>query len=159
LPPYSRHSTDSLAELVEPYVFEEKSYEQLGWEASTDEGEGHGHLAFRLVARLCDMREWITSLVERQRHKQEGSVWRREEPEPQEDCPNAYKAKKTKKKAALNQVREALAKLRKLSGGKPKSLIGLLQAVGMRLRTPFSLLTCTPVIKVYPPQNWEDALF
>lgn len=157
--PYRRQPTESLAQLVEPYFFEEKSYEQLGWEVSADEGEGHRHLAFRLVARLCEMREWITSFIERQRHKLQGSLWRREEPEPQEVCPNAYKAKLVQKKAALNQVREALEKFRKLSGGKRESLIGLLHEASRGLRTPFSLLTCTQVVRLYPPQNWGDALF
>ena len=145
--PYKRYSSESQAQLVEPYFLEEESYDQLGWQVSTDEGEGHRHLAFTVVARLAEMCEWITSLVERQRHKHEAWLWKREEPEPPGNCPNAYKAKTAKKQAALNQVKEALVKLKKLSGGKQESMIELLLQIGMGLRTPVSLLTCARVVQ------------
>ncbi len=157
--PYKRYSSETQAELVEPYFFEEKSYERLGWEASADEGEGHRHLVFTLVARLCELREWITSFVEQQRHKHEASLWKREGPEPPGPCPNAYKAKTPEKQAELNQTREALMKLKKLSGGRQESLIALLQRAGMGLRTPVSLLTCTQPVSPYSPHNWGYALF
>lgn len=157
--PYKRYSSESQAELVEPYFCEKKSYEQLGWEVSADESEGHRHLAFTIVARLCEMREWIRSFVEQQRHKLEASLWKREEPEPPGSCPNTYKAKTMEKGAALNQVREALMKLKKLSGGRQGSFFGLLHRDGMGLRTPVSLLTWTRAIRIFTPQNWGYGLF
>lgn len=157
--PYERYSSEEQAQLAEPYFFEEISYEQLGWEVSANEGEGHRHLAFELVACLCEMREWITSFVERQRHKLEAWLWEREEPDLAGSCPNAYKARTTEKQAALNQVREALVKLKKLSGGKQENLITLLHRAGLRLRTPSSVLIGSKAVRLCHPHNWGYALF
>jgi len=157
--PYKRCSIEAQAQLVEPYLFEEMSYDQVGWAVSADEGEGHRHLAFTVVARLCQMRQWITSFAERQRHRVEGSLWRREKLEAPGDCPNAYKAKKKDKRAALNQVKEALEKLKKLNGDKWEGLLGQLHAAAMCLRTPVSLFTWTRAIRISTPHNRGDALF
>lgn len=157
--PYQRYSSEAQARLVESYFFEETSYEHLGWQVLAEEGAGHRHLSWEIVARLCEMCEWITSFVERQRHKLEAWLWKRDEPDLPDKCPNAYKARTKRKKTALNQAREALEKLKKLSGGKQESLIRLLHEAGMGLRTPVSLLTCTRVKGILTPHNRGDTLF
>lgn len=159
LTPYSRYCTESLEQLAEPYLSEKTSYEQVGWAGCSEEGEGHRNLAFGVVKRLCEMREWITRFVEGQRNKAEKWLWQREEPDPGGDSPNADKAKSADKRAALNQVSEALVKLKKIIGGQHENLIGMLHQVSMGLRSPFSLLTSTKVKRVRGPHNSGYGLF
>ncbi len=156
--PYSRYTTEALEKLAAPYFEEVTSYEDAGWSVSEDEGEGHRSLVFRLVERLCRMREQITTFVEMRRHGLEEWLWKRDVAELELDCPNSYKAKSEEKKRALKQVAEALAKLRKIvSDG--QEVIGYLHQAATCLKTPFSLLTETRGARMQIPRNWGDTLF
>lgn len=157
--PYQRYSTGTLEQLAAPYLFNVNSYDKAGWVACSDEGAGHRHLVYEVVARLCQASEWISSYVERQRNWLEGSVWKRKDPIPEEPCPNAYKAKTAVKKAALNQVSKALVRFQNISGGNREELIGLLHRAGMGLKTPFPLLTSRASMRLSATHNRGNRLF
>jgi hypothetical protein len=55
-----------LGKLVTSYFFENKSCEQLGWETSGEEGEGHKHLVHGVVAGVCEKEERLESFVEKE---------------------------------------------------------------------------------------------
>jgi hypothetical protein len=153
LVPHSVHSPEYTGRLVATYLSEEKSYDAVGWEESADEGEGRRNLVYRAVKRLCEKQEWITSFVERRGLKTGESMWRRKEPEPEEDCANAEKAKNETKRNALNQVKRALVKLLQIiKEEKMETAIEELHRASMLLAEPFSLLTWAEAPRMSVPK-------
>ncbi|MGH2506528.1 MAG: DUF6431 domain-containing protein [Ktedonobacteraceae bacterium] len=159
LVPHSSYSAEALGQLATSYFFEEKSYEKLGWETSEDEGEGHRHLVYELVARVCRKQDWVAGFVEREAQSAGESVWRRKEPEPLKECVNAYKARSKAKRAALGNVRALLLKFREGCKQEMEALIGILHQVSMQLKAPFSLLSLAKVQVVRTAHLRGDALF
>lgn len=157
--PHSSYSAEALGELVTPYFFEDKSCEQIGWEASGEEGEGHRHLVHRLVEGLCQKEDWIAGVAEKQVLKQGESLWRRKEPEPEEACGNVGRVRSQKKRAALNRVKTALMKFRDSTGQALEAIISLLHELSMELRAPFSLLSQAKEVLVRTTHKRGNALF
>lgn len=159
LVPGSSHSAESLGKLVTSYFFEKKSCEQLGWEASGEEGEGHKHLVHGVVEGVCEKEERLERLVEKEVQKSGESLWKRKEPEPEVACPNAKKVRSAEKKAKLTRMRAVLEKLREQSGREVETLVSFLHERSMQMRAPFSLLSRAKVRVFMSPQNRGDALF
>jgi len=159
LVPHSRYSADALGELATQYIFEDKSYDGIGWERSAEEGEGHRHLIFRLVERLCQKGDWITTVAEKQVLKKGETLWKRKEPEPAEACVNADKARSREKKAAMNRVKAAVTKFRESTGQALEAVMSSLHEMSMQLRAPFSLFSAAKVAVVRTTHKRGDALF
>lgn len=157
--PHSSYSAEALGALATRYFFEDKSCERIGWETSGDEGEGHRHLVYRLVERLCQKEDWIAGMAEKQVLKQGESLWRRKEPEPEVSCGNARRVRSKTKKAAMNRVKAALIKFRESTGQAIETAVGLLHEFSMQLSAPFSLLSQAKVAVVRTTHKREDALF
>ena len=159
LVPHSSYSAKALGELVVRYFFEDKSCEAIGWEASSEEGEGHRHLVYRLVEGLCRKEDWIARVAEKQVLEQGESLWKRKEPEPEEACSNARRVRSETKKAAMNRVKAALMKFRESTGQALETIVSSLHEVSMQLSAPFSLLSQAKVAPVKIPHKRGKALF
>lgn len=159
LVPHSRYSADSLGKLVTPYFFEDTSCERIGWEVSIEGNKGHRHLVYRLLERLCQKQDWITGFVEKQVLKRGESLWKRKEPEPEEECDSASRVRSAEKKEALNKVKAALMKFRESSEPALEAVVSLLHQGSMQLSKPFSLLSAATVVLVRTTHKRGDALF
>lgn len=159
LVPHSRYSAEAVGELATQYLSEDKSYEQVGWEKSADEGEGHRHLVYRTIERLCQRAEWIIGMSEREQLKQGESLWRRKKPEPEDPCLNARKARSKEKAEALDRVKAAVKKFRDTTGGALEGVVGSLHEMSMQLLAPFSLFSAATVTLVRTTHKRGDALF
>lgn len=157
--PHSRYSAEYVGKLVAPYFVEQKSCEQIGWEGTEEEGEGHRHLVHEKVTRICEKQDWIANVAEKEEQKSGESLWKRKEPEPEGECPNGRKVKSEGKKKALTRVRAALVKLRERTGQELEALIGLLHETSMQLSAPVSLLSLAKVSVVRTTHKWGNALF
>ncbi|MCI0564640.1 MAG: hypothetical protein MN733_39735 [Nitrososphaera sp.] len=158
LAPGSKNDSETLSELASVKLSEEKSYDQVGWEMSEDESEGHRHLVFAVIERLCAMVEWITSFIEKERLKPAQSLWKREigPHEPSRDAPRARTEGKRKK---LNQLKEALGRYMRDSGKTMKEVILELHRVAMQQVEPFSLLTRAEAPRLLVPKSTGYELF
>jgi hypothetical protein len=157
--PHSSYSADALGKLVIRYFFEDKSYERIGWEASAEEGEGHRHLIYRQVARLCLKQDWITGFAQKQVLRKGESLWKAKKPKPEEECDSARRVKSQKKRAAMNKVKAAVMRFRESTGQALEKVVGVLHQASMQLRAPFSLLSEAKVALVRTTQKRGDALF
>lgn len=164
--PYRQYGAELLGLLAWKYLIEKvMTYEEFEWELTEAEGDekGHRHLVFDVIERLCQVYSWLVGQVEKANLRVGESLWKRDEPEPEKDCVNGWKAKRVEKREALNQVARALTKFRRLccdedfvvDGGR---VIGILQRAGMNLPLPFSLLTGVKVLRLYAPQSLECKL-
>jgi hypothetical protein len=152
LTPHSQSSAIAFGELIAKYLSEETSYEKVGWTTSDEEGKGHRNKVFNAINQMCKNGEWITSFVEREHQKSGESLWRRKEPEPDEECPNAPKARIAGKRTALKQLRAALEKYMRIGDLTMEIVIGELHGASMLLATPFSLLTQAKAPKMSAPK-------
>lgn len=159
LVPHSRYGAEALGRLATQYLFEDKSYEEIGWEKSAEEGEGHRHLIYSLVERLCRKEDWISAQAEKQVLKRGESLWRRKEPEPEEPCKNAGKARSEKKAAAMNRVKAAVKKFKEGTGQALETVVGSLHQISMQLSAPFSLFSAAKVAVVRTTHKRGEALF
>jgi hypothetical protein len=159
LVPRSSYSASALGKLVTPYFFEDKSAEKIGWEASVEEGQGHRHLVQGLVDRLCEKQDWIAGFIEKQIQRAGESLWKRKEPEAEEQSPNAQKVRSKEKSAALSRVQEMLLKFKESSRHELDSLVEILHQVSMQMKAPFSLLTRAKVMVIKTTHKRGKALF
>lgn len=153
LVPCSADTPEALGEQAARYLTEEKSYEQAGWESSQEEGEGQRSQIFRVIESLCRKHNWIVAYLEKLQLKPAESLWKRKEPEPEEECPNAHKARSPEKRKRLNQLRAALGRYMRMSGVAMAAAIAALQQAAMLLTAPFSLLTRTEVRRLSAPKK------
>jgi hypothetical protein len=143
---------------VTPYFFEDKSLEVIGWEASSEEGQGHRHLVHSVVARLTKALDWITNFVEKERLSLGESLWKRKGPEPQEDFPGADRVRSQEKKDSLTRLKAVLMQFKENSKHEAGELIWKLHSAAMQSREPFSLLTRAKAVIVSTPHQWGNAL-
>ena len=159
LVPHGGYSTQAVGQVAAQYLSEDKSYEQVGWERSAEEGEGHRHLVYRTIEHLCQRAEWIIGMAEKQQLNKGESLWRRKEPDPEEPCSNARKARSKEKAAALNLVKAAVKKFKDSTGEALEAVISSLHEMSMQLRAPFSLFSAAKVVVVRTTHKRGDALF
>ncbi len=159
LVPGSSYSADSLGELVAPYILEDKSYEELGWSVSPDEGSGHRHLIYGIVERLCERLDWVTGFVAKQVLKRGDSLWKRNEPEPLEELGSTKRVRAKDKREMLTRLKAVLMKFKRAGEYETQELISKLHQASMQARAPFSLLTRPRAALVSAPHQRGNALF
>lgn len=157
--PGSGYAAETLGELVVPYLFERKSYEEIGWEMEEEEGQGHKHLVHSVLERLLEKLDWILSFVEKQALRYGGSLWRRKNPERPNEAEEPFKVKSKEKNEALKSLKTALMKFGERSGQKMEKLVCQLHAEAMQSREPVSLLARPRCALVNAPHERGNAPF
>ena len=120
---------------------------------------GHRHLMYRVIERLCESLDWITSFVEKQVLKRGESLWKQDETEPPEEFLEAKRVRSKDKREALSRLKAVLMKFMRHGEYEARELISQLHRASMQARKPFSLLTRPRFALVSAPHQMGNALF
>lgn len=137
------------------YLLEEKSCDQVGWETSSEEGEGHRHLVHKVVNRISEKVSRVMEMAEKQVQMEGLAVWGRAKVET---VRHHTEVKSKEKESRLVRLKAAVLKFAAVTQERAERVVGVLHIRAMQLMTPCSLLGTARGVLFKAPHKWGYAV-